>query len=74
LTADFSDAKHFQPLQSGQTYWFEVQGFMLDGLYTAKVIPTFVPEPGSLALMLAGVGAMVGVARRRKGFSSHMGA
>ena len=47
---------------------------MSDGLFTAKVIPTFVPEPGSLALMLAGVGAMVGVARRRKGFSSHKGA
>ena len=73
-TAVFSASREFQPLQSGKTYWFEVTGSMTDGLYTARVIPTFVPEPGSLTLMLAGFAAMVAVGRRRKATADLLGA
>jgi len=53
-------------LTSGQTYWLEITGEVSDGSYTAKVVPSSVPEPGSLLLVLLGAGALVVVARRRQ--------
>lgn len=64
----------FPTLQSGKTYWIEIAGSMTDGSYTAMVIPSEIPEPGSMALVLAGVGAAAFVSRRRKNSVTRMGA
>lgn len=70
----FSYSKAFPTLQSGQTYWFQIAGSMSEGSFTATVLPSFVPEPGSMALLLAGLGMMGVVARRRKGATNVDGA
>lgn len=64
----------FPMLESGKTYWLELAGYITDGFYTVKVIPAEVPEPGSMALILAGLGAMGVIARRRKTTTDKIGA
>jgi hypothetical protein len=61
FTFDFDDVTSFT-LKGKNSF-----GFQLDNLdTTAYVAPTVVPEPGSLALLMAGLGVLATVARRRK--------
>lgn len=56
-------------LLSGAIYNFEVTGKttgMAGGLYTFAATAALVPEPETLAMMLAGIGAVGFIARRRR--------
>ena len=50
-------------LAQGQTYWLEFTGRATQAAYTLTLAP--VPEPESWALMLAGLGLLGTIARRR---------
>lgn len=51
-------------LMEGTRYWFELSGTASQATYTLTLAP--VPEPESWALMLAGLGLMGFIARRRQ--------
>lgn len=51
-------------LTPGETYWFQLSGHGLAATYTVTLAP--VPEPETYALLLAGLGLMGAVARRRQ--------
>lgn len=53
------------PLAAG-TYSFTVKGKSLGGAYAGSISVTPVPEPQTLALMLAGLGVVGAVAARRR--------
>jgi hypothetical protein len=69
----FSSAD-FPVLESGKTYWLEIQGSMSRGNFNVNLMPSEIPEPGSMALVMLGVGALGVVARRRKVLANKMGA
>ena len=51
-------------LTPGGTYWFKLSGYGEAASYTVTLAP--VPEPETYALLLAGLGLMGAVARRRQ--------
>lgn len=58
----FSDSAY--GLTPGETYWFELSGSATYAAYAVTLIP--VPEPGTMALMLSGLGLIGATVRRRK--------
>ena len=60
----FSYSQTLSHLTLGQTYWVDVKGSATQGAYSVTLAP--VPEPESYAMLLAGLGLMGAIARRRK--------
>lgn len=60
----FSYSTTVSGLTSGQTYWIDLKGSLPRGSYAVTLAP--VPEPESYAMLLAGLGLLGVVARRRK--------
>jgi hypothetical protein len=60
----FSYTTTVSGLTAGQTYWIDLKGNLARGSYAVTLTP--VPEPESYAMLLAGLGLMGVVARRRK--------
>ena len=60
----FSFSQTVNGLQAGQKYWFEVKGSGTQAKYTVSLAP--VPEPETYAMLLAGLGAVGVMVRRRK--------
>ena len=48
----------------GETYWFNIRGNGTQGVYSVTMAP--VPEPGTMALVLSGLGLVGAATRRRK--------
>jgi hypothetical protein len=76
LTADsntgaFSFSQTVSGLTTGATYWFRLSGTTSGGDYTITLAP--VPEPETYAMLLAGLGLMGVIARRRKAGSTSFG-
>ena len=57
---------------SGQTYWFNLKGTAEQAAYSVTLAP--VPELDSYAMLLAGLGLMGAIARRRKNNAAVFGA
>jgi hypothetical protein len=72
IAIDFDGSDGFSiatPLLAAGTYSFAVAGSADGGFYSGRLqtlIPGAVPEPETYALMLAGLGALAWVAKRRK--------
>jgi len=60
----FAFSQTMTNLTPGTRYWFELKGYATQATYTLTLAP--VPEPESWALMLAGLGLMGFIARRRQ--------
>ena len=67
-TGAFSFSQTVSGLTAGETYWFRLSGASTGGAYTITLAP--VPEPESYAMLLAGLGLMGFIARRRKSNNS----
>ena len=62
----FGIAQAFSGLAAGTTYWIEISGSASQASYSLTLSPTApVPEPESWAMLLAGLGALGTVIRRR---------
>lgn len=64
LTGAFSYSATVGALPAGQTYWFNVKGTAEQVAYSVTLAP--VPELDAYAMLLAGLGLMGTIARRRK--------
>jgi len=71
-TGDFSFSKTFGGLTAGTKYWVNVKGTGSSAAYSVTLAP--VPEPETYAMLLAGLGLMGTIARRRKVVPSTEGA
>lgn len=73
LQATFSDSAYSWDLLANKTYTLVVKGittatnstYNVQGNYLTNITP--VPEPASYAMLLAGLGVMATIARRRRG-------
>jgi len=70
-TGAFSFSQTVSGLTAGATYWFRLTGVSSGGAYTVTLAP--VPEPESYAMLLAGLGLMGFIARRRKSTNASFG-
>jgi len=72
VTGDFALSKTFSGLTVGTKYWINVVGSGSQTSYALTLAP--VPEPETYAMLLAGLGLMGTIARRRKATPSTEGA
>lgn len=71
-TGAFSLSTTFSGLTAGTKYWVNLKGTATDAAYSVTLAP--VPEPETYAMLLAGLGLMGAIARRRKATAAVEGA
>lgn len=67
----FSASQIVTGLSAGPTYWFRISGTTVGADYSLNLAP--VPEPETYAMLLAGLGLMGFIARRRKSTNTTSG-
>ena len=66
-TGEFNISSKFSGFAPGTTYWVEISGSATQAAYSFDLTPTVpVPEPESWVMLLAGLGAMGAMTRRRR--------
>lgn len=70
--ASFAYSQTVSGLQAGTQYWFNLKGTGSEAVYAVTLAP--VPEPETYAMLLAGLGLVGAIARRRKTTTTKLGA